>query len=103
MSKNTKRPFAFKVRVLELRAHGALNATEAFAQAGKEFNVSLSGCMTRYASGYIRDVEMEVKSKLWDHDPEAHKLCKKAKLFGADAMTVRGFHQTMTNVEAMKR
>jgi hypothetical protein len=98
----TKRPIEFKIRVLELREHHGKTPTEAFAQAGEEFKVSLSGCMTKYASGYIRDVEMEIKTKLWNHDVKVWKLCGRAKLYGADGITQRGFHFNHLQREAEK-
>ena len=100
MSKKRKYPMAFKVRVLELWRKDGLSPVSAFDQAKLEYDIEGSGCMLgRNASSHIRDYEMEIKAKLWDHNDEVWQLCIAAKLYEADWMVARGFHQ---HVETLK-
>lgn len=107
MNKRQKYPIDFKVRVLQLWIQEEMRPIDAFVQVQKEHDIdgrdyepkiSVSTATTR-----IRGYETEIKAKLWDHDHTVHKLCEQAKLFGADWMTIRGFHQYMMHLAEMRK
>ncbi len=75
-----KRPIQFKIDVLAMRESG-LSAKEAFRVCCEKYDMKPSGCMTKYASGFIRDYEYEIKAKLFDKDPKVMSLCHKADLY----------------------
>ena len=103
MSKKRKYPMAFKVRVLQLWKQEKMKPRDAFAQARDEYSIEGSGCQKgSNASSHIRDYEMEIKAKLWDHDEEVWQLCITAKLFDADWMVARGFHQHVKMLEGIR-
>ncbi len=75
-----KRPIQFKIDVLAMRESG-LSAKEAFRVCCEKYDMKPSGCMTKYASGFIRDYENEVKAKLFDRDPNVVSLCHQSNLY----------------------
>mgnify|MGYP003325707386 FL=1 len=75
-----KRPIQFKIDVLAMKESG-LSAKEAFRVCCEKYDMKPSGCMTKYASGFIRDYEYEIKAKLFDRDSNVVSLCRKADLY----------------------
>lgn len=78
-----KRPIEFKIRAFELFRQG-MSPTEAFAKAGKEFDVALSGCMTTkaWASSYMSD---DVKNYLKKQVASGKLTMEKLKKLGVDS------------------
>jgi|TARA_R100001079_G_scaffold96806_1_gene60194 hypothetical protein len=76
----TKRPMEFKVDVLVYRRAGH-SPKEAFRICCEKYGFEPSGCMTKYASGFIRDYEYEIKAKLFDKDPDVTLYCMQNQIY----------------------
>ena len=76
----TKRPMEFKVDVLRYRQAGH-SPKEAFRICCEKYGFEPSGCMTKYASGFIRDYEYEIKAKLFDKDPDVTLYCMQSQIY----------------------
>lgn len=66
MATHQKRPKQFKFYVVYLVDVEGQSPKTAFEHACDVYNMTPSGCMTNYPSGYINDYRMEVKATLWD-------------------------------------
>lgn len=61
------RPIEFKIRAYQLYKRSKLSPVDAFKQAGQEYGVELSGCMTtlKYAHSYMAtDIKNYIKKRL---------------------------------------